>query len=100
VRVALTVYLDSRTDNRPALFLGQRGSLTDAGAYEIVRKYAHLAKVECHPHTLRHTFATHYLHKNPGDLVGLARLLGHDSLDTTARYTVPTLDDLAERMDV
>ncbi len=34
-------------------------------------------------HTLRHTFAMFYLKDNPGDLVGLATLLGHSSLDTT-----------------
>lgn len=37
-------------------------------------------------HTLRHTFAMFYLKDNPGDLVGLATLLGHGSLDTTRIY--------------
>jgi integrase len=48
---------------------------------------------------LRHTVATLYLQDNPGDLVGLARLLGHDSLNTTMRYTLPTTEVLAERME-
>ena len=99
VRAALTAYLETQTDHEVFLFMGQRGPLTDAGAYEIVKKYSALAKIECHPHTLRHGFATHYLRRNPGDLVGLARLLGHESLDTTARYTVPTIEDLAKRME-
>jgi site-specific recombinase XerD len=34
-------------------------------------------------HTLRHTFARNYLTENPGDVVGLASLLGHTSLDNT-----------------
>jgi hypothetical protein len=34
-----------------------------------------------------------------GELVGLARLLGHDSLNTTMRYTLPTTEVLAERIE-
>lgn len=50
-------------------------------------------------HTLRHTFATNYLQDHPGDLVGLAALLGHSSLDTTRIYTQPSADELAERVE-
>ena len=35
-----------------------------------------------------------YARDNPGKLVELAGLLGHDSLDTTAVYTRPSGDDL------
>ena len=51
---------------------------------------ARLKRVAVSAHTLRHTFALGYLHDNPGKLVELASLLGHDSLDTTAVYTRPT----------
>ena len=51
------------------------------------------------PHTLRHTFAHRYLDAHPGDLVGLARLLGHTDLNTTAIYTQLTADELADRLD-
>jgi site-specific recombinase XerD len=51
------------------------------------------------PHTLRHTFARRYLEAHPGDLVGLARLLGHRDLNTTGVYTQPTAEDLAARLD-
>jgi site-specific recombinase XerD len=51
------------------------------------------------PHVLRHTFATRYLKANPGDLRGLAALLGHTSLNTVMIYTEPTLADLADRME-
>jgi len=50
-------------------------------------------------HTLRHTFARHYLAANPGDLAGLASILGHNSLNTTRIYVQPTTDDLAERTE-
>ncbi len=50
-------------------------------------------------HTLRHTFAAFYLKDNPGDLVGLATLLGHSSLDTTRIYGQPTAEILGSRVD-
>ena len=57
-----------------------------------------LAPVEATPHDLRHTFAHRYLEEHPGDLVGLARILGHESLDTTKIYTRPTVEQLARRI--
>jgi site-specific recombinase XerD len=50
-------------------------------------------------HSLRHTFATAYLRRHPADLVGLARLLGHRSLDTTRIYVEPTAAELTARLD-
>lgn len=50
-------------------------------------------------HTLRHTFARNYLAEYPGDVVGLATLLGHSSLDTTRIYSQPTLEQLATRVE-
>ncbi len=50
-------------------------------------------------HTLRHTFARNYLTEHPGDVVGLATLLGHTSLDTTRIYSQPSLEQLAIRME-
>jgi site-specific recombinase XerD len=50
-------------------------------------------------HTLRHTFAHNYLERHPGDVVGLAVLLGHSSLDTTLLYCQPSVDQLANRVE-
>jgi site-specific recombinase XerD len=50
-------------------------------------------------HTFRHTFAMNYLQDNPGDLFGLATLLGHSSLDTTRIYGNPSEEQLAARLD-
>jgi site-specific recombinase XerD len=51
------------------------------------------------PHDLRHTFAHRYLQQHPGDLAGLARILGHASLDTTKIYTRLTPGELAQRVE-
>ncbi len=58
-----------------------------------------LVPADATPHSLRHTFATRYLATHQDDLVGLARLLGHSSLDATMIYVQPTEDELAARVD-
>ncbi|MDP9378597.1 MAG: hypothetical protein M3Q29_00295 [Chloroflexota bacterium] len=40
-----------------------------------------------------------YLKDNAGDVVGLATLLGHSSLDTTRIYTQHSAEYLASRVD-
>ena len=54
---------------------------------------------ETSAHTLRHTFARSYLAQYPGDVVGLAALLGHSSLDTTRLYSEPEVSQLAIRVE-
>ena len=104
VRKALSTYLDQsqhQGEKHDSFWLGQRGKLQDRSAINrILEKYALAAHIEPFgPHVLRHTFATRYLEKNPGDLRGLAAILGHRSLNTVMIYTEPTLDDLAGRME-
>lgn len=41
-----------------------------------------------------------YLHQNPGKLVELATLLGHESLDTTAMYALLSEEDLAADVEL
>ncbi len=63
-------------------------------------KYAHIAKIPPpSPHVLRHTFATRYLAANPDDIRGLARLLGHTTLNTVMIYREPDMDSLTNRME-
>lgn len=58
-----------------------------------------LVPIHTAAHTLRHTFATRYLAAHPGDLVSIASLLGHSSLNTTRIYVQPTAEQLAERVE-
>jgi integrase/recombinase XerC len=60
---------------------------------------ARLTRIPVSAHTLRHTFALGYLRDNPGKLLELAGLLGHESLDTTAVYTRPSREDLAADLE-
>lgn len=106
VRKALSAYLESEhpspDDPEAPLWINHHGKALAhrSSVMRILEKYTQRADLEAvTPHMLRHTFATRYLKANPGDLRGLARLLGHSNLNTVMIYTEPTLDDLADRME-
>ena len=103
-RVALLALGYSGLSGRPdRMFLGQRGPLTPRGVQSMLTGYARAAGREgldgLSPHALRHTFCKNLVDAGVG-LEQVAALASHESLDTTRRYTEPSLRDLEKAVEL
>jgi site-specific recombinase XerD len=87
--LALRRYLRARARHPKAhldaLWLGQRGQMTDSAIYRVVKSRAALAGIEMHPHMLRHTWA-HEFRLSGGQLDDLCQLAGWTTMNMALRY--------------
>jgi integrase/recombinase XerD len=81
--------LAAKKPSAPQLFLSRTGrKLTREWIWTMVKTAARAAGIEknVHPHTLRHSFASHLL-ENGADLRVIQEMLGHADIATTELYT-------------
>ena len=92
--MCLRQYLETRTDSIPDLFVGQKGKWTDSGVLYMLREMQNDTGVaHIHPHKFRRTLATE-LARRGMPIQEVARVLGHEKIDTTMRYVILNDDDV------
>ena len=88
----------AKVPERRALFLNKRGKrISRQSVWEIVKTAGERADFTkpLHPHTLRHSFATHLI-QGGADVRTVQELLGHASVTTTQIYTHVSPEALIE----
>lgn len=88
--LALKKYLDSRTDDSPALFVKERiphTRMSKAGIEKIIGQLGKKAGIQCrvYPHLICHTTATMAL-RHGMDVTEIQQILGHANVATTMIY--------------
>ncbi len=81
--------LENKIKSENIVFLNTRGTkFSRMGVWKIIDFYSKQAGIEkeVHPHTFRHSFATHLI-EGGADLRAVQEMLGHSDISTTQIYT-------------
>lgn len=101
-------YLDTREDNDKALFLSNfKKRMEKRSLQRVVEKVGKLynallledEQIHLHAHVFRHTYARNLIKGQGLDIVSVANILGHESIEITRRYAMDTLQDVSEKLD-
>ncbi len=87
--IKLRPMLEKNMKSENIVFLNSKGTkLSRMAIWKIVKRYCDEAEInrEVHPHTFRHSFATHLL-EGGADLRAVQEMLGHSDISTTQIYT-------------
>jgi len=83
------VLLEKKSKSENYVFLNTRGTkFSRMGIWKIISRYVKEAGIlkSVHPHTFRHSFATHLI-EGGADLRAVQEMLGHADISTTQIYT-------------
>ena len=90
-KIHMLKYLESRTDNNPALFVSFKKPYKRLGINGVerrIRELGHEANIKkVHPHKFRRTMATNAIDKGM-PIEQVQKLLGHVQIDTTMQYAM------------
>lgn len=103
LKKAATSYIKQHKITSGAIILNQDNE--PLSRYTVFRRIKRLAgqarirKDKAFPHNLRHLFAKNWLSKNGNNVLQLADILGHESLETTRIYTKLNIDETRKTME-
>lgn len=95
--LSLKLYLESRNDNSPGLFVSENKSHKALGKCSIENRIKELGERAgigrpITPHVIRHTFCTMMCSKSPIEVV--SQLMGHEKISTTQIYNHNSKDKI------